>query len=92
MKDQNIFEIQFLFLNKTYQAKILPTYLLTNEEIITYNIQKHSFLVHLMVFSDSHYFELFVDDDLEWNTNSHDKVVTDELVQYLGRYIDQHTM
>jgi hypothetical protein len=92
MKSENHFQYQFAFLNREYAAEIFPTCELSHLERKFYKVTHESFFVRLNSPYGMKHFELFVDEDLEWHTNTEDEKIGDELIQLLGNYVDQMTM
>jgi hypothetical protein len=91
MESRNIFHYKFSFRNKRYNAEILPCYELSTKEIVSYKVLKNSFFVKLATPGGMKYFELYVAEDLEWYTTLDDPEIPDEIIQILGKYVDDKT-
>ena len=73
----------------TYIADIIHYSLLSREEIEEYKIQKNTFLVHLFSSKGITSFELFPDEDLQWNALPG---VDKEIAEIIGTEIDNQSM
>lgn len=86
------FNIEFEHEQTKYLAYIIPVVELTAEERKLHSIRESSFLVHLLECDRFISFELFIGEDLEWQTTASSFLVENDLLGIIGEYIDRKFM
>jgi hypothetical protein len=92
MASENNFQYEFTHQGINYIAHIITTIDLPVSDLIKYSIQENSFLVKLFSVDASKTFELFIDEHLNWNTNASRLLIGDDIIQLIGKKIDDKTM
>lgn len=81
----------FEFGSISYMADIIHFEYLTPDEIEKYGITENTYLVHLFTLDSLKSFELFIGENLEWQTNC-DFKIDGEIIQIIGLEIHNRSM
>ena len=84
------FKKEFTYNGTLYIIDVKPYVATNEEERKQFNLQEGYFLVHLFDQRSITSLILFIDDSLQWNTNSQLIIDDEDLLEKIGFLIDDH--
>lgn len=74
-----------------YMINVKHYFLLEDEERKTYEVEDGHFLVHMFGINGYKTFKVFLDDDLNWATDTSELLIDKEFVEIIGSIIDERS-